>query len=68
MKQPKSEPVYICSVCGKDIAGNPLNSFQKSRYGMKNLVGKIKTLVVVNSCGIKQVVVVLSRIVRYEWH
>nr|DAI88042.1 MAG TPA: isomerase [Caudoviricetes sp.] len=35
---------------------------------MKNLVGKIKTLVVVNSCGIKQVVVVLSRIVRYEWH
>ena len=41
-------------------AGNPLNSFQKSRYGMKNLVGKIKTLVVVNSCGIKQVVVVSS--------
>ena len=22
MKQPKSEPVYICSVCGKDIAGD----------------------------------------------
>lgn len=21
MKQPKSEPVYVCSVCGKDIAG-----------------------------------------------
>ena len=22
MKQPKSEPVYICSVCGKGIAGD----------------------------------------------
>lgn len=22
MKQPKSEPVYICSICGKDIAGD----------------------------------------------
>ena len=21
MRQPKSEPVYICSICGKDIAG-----------------------------------------------
>ena len=22
MKQPKSEPVYVCSVCGKAIAGD----------------------------------------------
>ena len=31
---------------------------------MRSLVGKIKTLVVVNSCGIKQVVVVLREKIK----
>ena len=31
MKQPKSEPVYICSICGKDIAGDHV--YIKTRRG-----------------------------------
>ena len=31
MKQPKSEPVYICSICGKDIAGDHV--YIKTRIG-----------------------------------
>lgn len=31
MKQPKSEPVYVCSVCGKDIAGDHV--YIKTRRG-----------------------------------
>lgn len=31
MKQPKSEPVYICNVCGKAIAGDYV--YIKTRRG-----------------------------------
>ena len=31
MKQTKSEPVYVCSVCGKDIAGDHV--YIKTRRG-----------------------------------
>lgn len=31
MRQPKSEPVYICSICGKDIAGDHV--YNKTRRG-----------------------------------